>query len=197
MSWNLKKRAENLEVLSFFSKTNIILVYSCCHHVVRSTVRGLILMEIYFALKENNYNSMKSSDAKTRDESFEQLVNDIVKYNVPGDVLLSGDFNARTGTNPDFIWNDDNVSDFVSLPLSYIYDLPPHSVHVCIAMMLSLIFLTGTPSNRTSRVRADRVAGWRVTVSYNELLICNPGCNPVCNTGGPGRCRQRSAGSSW
>ena len=56
----------------------------------------------------------------------------------------------------------------------------------------ALIFLTGTPSNRTSRARADLVAGWRVTMSYNELLICNPGCNPVCNTGGPGRCRQRS-----
>ena len=71
-----------------------------------------------------------------------------------------------------------------------------HCVEVCIAMMLSLIFLTGTPSNRTSRAWADRVAGLRATMSYNELLICNPGCNPVCNTGGPGRCRQRSVGSS-
>ena len=33
---------------------------------------------------------------------------------------------------------------------------------------------------------ADHVTGWRVTMSYNELLICNPGCNPVCNTGAPG-----------
>ena len=54
-------------------------------------------------------------------------------------------------------------------------------------MILSLICLTGTPSNRTSRARLDRVAGRRVTMSYNEILICNPGCNPVCNTGVPGR----------
>ena len=54
-------------------------------------------------------------------------------------------------------------------------------------MMLSLIFLTGTPSNKTSCARADRVMGWRVAMSYNELLVCNPGCYPVCNTGGPGR----------
>ena len=36
-------------------------------------------------------------------------------------------------------------------------------------------------------MRADRLTGWRVTMSYNDLLICNPGCNPVCNTGAPGR----------
>ena len=64
---------------------------------------------------------------------------------------------------------------------------PNQIVKVCIAMMLSLIFLTGTPSNRTSRSRLARVAGWHVTMSYNELLTCNPGCNPVCNTGAPGR----------
>ena len=36
--------------------------------------------------------------------------------------------------------------------------------------MLSLIFLIGTPSNRTSRVRADRVAGWRVTMNYSVVI---------------------------
>ena len=44
-------------------------------------------------------------------------------------------------------------------------------VKVCIAMMLPLILLTGTPSNMTSGARVDRVAG------------CNQGCNPDC----PGR----------
>ena len=71
-----------------------------------------------------------------------------------------------------------------------------HVVKVCMAMMLPLICLTGTPSNRTSRARVDGVTGWRVTMSYNELLICNPGCNPGCNTGGPGRFCKRSVGSS-
>ena len=61
-------------------------------------------------------------------------------------------------------------------------------------MMLSFIFLTWTPSNRTSRARADRITGWRVTMSYNELLICHPGCNPVCNTGAPGRFCQEVGG---
>ena len=27
---------------------------------------------------------------------------------------------------------------------------------------------------------------WPVTMSYNELLICNPGCDPECNREGPG-----------
>ena len=51
-------------------------------------------------------------------------------------------------------------------------------------------------------------AGWRVTMSYRELLICKLGCNPVCNTGAPGRfcqevsrvimigCQLRRTGSS-
>ena len=52
-------------------------------------------------------------------------------------------------------------------------------------MMLPLICLTGTPSNRTSRARMDRVVGRRVTMDYNELLICNPDGNTGCNTGGP------------
>ena len=69
-------------------------------------------------------------------------------------------------------------------------------VKVCIAMMLPLICLTRTPSNRTSRARVDHVTGWRVTMSYNELLICNSGCDPGCNTGDPGRFCQRSAGPS-
>ena len=69
-------------------------------------------------------------------------------------------------------------------------------VKVCIAMMLPLICLTGTPSNRTSRARMDRVAGRRVTLDYNGLLICNPDGNPGCNTGGPGRICQRSVRSS-
>ena len=49
-------------------------------------------------------------------------------------------------------------------------------------MMLPLICLTGTPSNRTSRARLDRVAGRRVTLDYNGLLICNPDGNSGCNT---------------
>ena len=43
-------------------------------------------------------------------------------------------------------------------------------VKVCIAMMLPLICLTGTPSNRTSRVRMDRVADRRVTMDYSFVI---------------------------
>ena len=70
-------------------------------------------------------------------------------------------------------------------------------VKVCIAMMLPLICLTGTPSNRTSRTGLNRVAGRRVTMDYSGLLICNPVGNPGCNTDIPGRVCQRPVRSSW
>ena len=37
-------------------------------------------------------------------------------------------------------------------------------------MMLPLICLTGTPSNRTSRARMDRVADRRVTMDYSFVI---------------------------
>ena len=37
-------------------------------------------------------------------------------------------------------------------------------------MMLSLISLTATPSNRTSSARADHVTGWRVTMNYSFVI---------------------------
>ena len=88
--------------------------------------------------------------------------------------------------------HDDNRGGEMLSPSRYV-DLV---VKVRTAMMLPSIFLTVTPSNRTSRARADWVTGWRVRMNYNELLICNPGCDPVCNTGVSGRFCQRSAGSS-
>ena len=67
---------------------------------------------------------IRPADAKTRDQYFEELENDILKYEALGDVLMSGDFNARTGTEPDYIVNDESLASYVTMPSSYVADIP-------------------------------------------------------------------------
>ena len=57
--------------------------------------------------------------AKIGIDVLEQIQNDIMKYSRIGQIVLTGDFNARTGTNLDFIENDDDIG---SLSTNYIID---------------------------------------------------------------------------
>ena len=47
--------------------------------------------------------------AKIGVDVLEKIQNDITKYSVIGQIVLTGDFNARTGTAQDFIINDDDT----------------------------------------------------------------------------------------
>ena len=47
--------------------------------------------------------------AKLGIDVLAQIQNDIMKYNKIGQIVLTGDFNARTGTNLDFIENDSDI----------------------------------------------------------------------------------------
>ena len=53
--------------------------------------------------------------------------------------------------------------------ISRVYHGIVHTVKVCIAMMLPLIWLTETPSYMTSRARMDRVTGWRMKDWISQL----------------------------
>lgn len=46
---------------------------------------------------------LRPTDAKTRDIYFDELESDLIKYQAMGDVMLCGDFNARTGEGIDYI----------------------------------------------------------------------------------------------
>jgi hypothetical protein len=67
-----------------------------------------------------------TEDRKSRDLYFEQLDNDIVKYRSMGDIVITGDFNARTSTTPDYIINDhyDKSDSHIPLPEMYVNDIP-------------------------------------------------------------------------
>ena len=55
-------------------------------------------------------------------DDFDTLIKDICKYSSAGDLMLCGDFNARTASDPDFIQYDNNDK-FIQNDSNYIYDL--------------------------------------------------------------------------
>lgn len=62
---------------------------------------------------------IRPTRADIRDQYFEQIASHIMKYKNSGEVMLSGDFNSRTGTLLDFIQHDDGASEYVALPSNY------------------------------------------------------------------------------
>jgi hypothetical protein len=73
-----------------------------------------------------NGRSLKPYENKDKSELiFSQLQNEALKFNKQGEVLICGDFNARTRGLQDFILNDDIKENFVDCPLpnDYIYDV--------------------------------------------------------------------------
>ena len=82
----------------------------------------------FFGFDRNIYMEIiyiKPADARSRDTYFDEIETDIVKYSSQGDIILSSDFNTRTGSVADYILNDDNetTSDYVPLPLTYTNDI--------------------------------------------------------------------------
>ena len=78
--------------------------------------RDLYLGIIYIRAKQT---------AEKREILFEQLEEDIFKYRSLGNIVLTGDFNGRTGTEPDFIMNDGPTSNNdLPLPEFYENDIP-------------------------------------------------------------------------
>ena len=67
-------------------------------------------------LPENSSYTVKNGD------DFDTLINDICKYSSSGDLMLCGDFNARTESHPDFIQYDNNDK-FIQNYSNYIFDL--------------------------------------------------------------------------
>ncbi len=102
---------------------------------------------------------VKPGSAKLRDQYFTELENDIVKYKSKGNVILSGDFNARTGTERDYISNDDSASSYIMLPDSYTGDVPLHrnnSDNVCNGYGTSLLDMC---CNHGIRILNGRMVG--------------------------------------
>ena len=90
---------------------------------------------VWFKLKSTFFNTSKdifmcflhippenSSYTVKNGDDFDTLINDICKYSSSGDLMLCGDFNARTASDPDFIQYDSNDK-FIQNDSNYIYDL--------------------------------------------------------------------------
>lgn len=102
---------------------------------------------------------IKPGNARMRDQYFTELENDTIKYKGKGDVILTGDFNARTSTESDYIHNDDSSSSYISLPDSYTQDLPLHrnnSDNVCNGYGTSLLNMC---CNHGIRILNGRMVG--------------------------------------
>ena len=58
------------------------------------------------------------------EENFNRFSSTVSKYSVTGNIMLMGDFDARTGTEPDFIQSERNYEHRHTIPLpeDYIYD---------------------------------------------------------------------------
>ena len=66
--------------------------------------RNIYACFVYYSPRNSSYN--QNSDV----EIIESISNDMSKYSLDGDVLLCGDFNARTGSGvADFINDDDDI----------------------------------------------------------------------------------------
>ena len=83
-----------------------------------------------FNFKRNIYRCfvyIKPFQSKDLSETiFSELQSDITVYSSLGDILISGDFNARAGGLADFIQNDSIHDNFIDCPLPthYVPDTP-------------------------------------------------------------------------
>lgn len=78
---------------------------------------NIYLGTIYFSPR--SYENSKSEDY------IAELENDVAHFSCKGDVIIQGDFNARTGSLQEFIFDDENNTIFCeSLPDDYIPDIP-------------------------------------------------------------------------
>ena len=76
--------------------------------------KDLYICVVYFPPSESSYTK------RFEIELFETIEKDMVNYQRSGDILICGDFNARVGSFPDFITQDD--SNFLPLYNSYSRD---------------------------------------------------------------------------
>lgn len=108
-------RAKILKGVTFMKPTN-------------SEIMWLKLNKQFFGFEENIFicnayiSPIGSSYSNQRDDIFALLEADIEKYSNKGKCIILGDFNAKTGTQPDYIVND-NV-DYLNINKDYICDTP-------------------------------------------------------------------------
>ena len=63
------------------------------------------------------------TNVQNREQLFEQLENNIIKYKAMGEIIVSRDLNARTGDKHDLVFEEDTQNRYdVPLPDFYIYD---------------------------------------------------------------------------
>jgi exonuclease III len=86
------------------------------------------LNKLFFGLPEDLYicivyvSPLTSAYSQRRDDIFTLIESDISKLSSSGNILIMGDFNARTSLEPDFIIND--TSKYLNMPTSYVADTP-------------------------------------------------------------------------
>ena len=68
---------------------------------------------------------LNSSFAVKSEDLFQLIENDISKLSSIGQILVCGDFNARTSKEPDYCTHD-NISDLIDIPVTYTQDIPIH-----------------------------------------------------------------------
>lgn len=94
-------------------------------HLVASSSKYCLWVRLdgdFFGLDKDLYLGviyLRPSNAKTRDVYFDELERDVTKYEAQGDIMITGDFNARTQTEMDYIYQ------MMSLRLTTSH-CPPH-----------------------------------------------------------------------
>ena len=103
-----------------------------------------------------------SYTAKNGDD-FDTLINDICNYSSCGDLMLCGDFNARTSSDPDFILYDKKDKGMQNDP-NYIYDL----VNVVIDI---IAFRYMRALHKIDELKVDRA--WRPEIRMKKTCVVN------------------------
>ncbi|CAG2241076.1 unnamed protein product [Mytilus edulis] len=120
---------------------------------------------------------------------FTQLQNEIMQFKHQGEILICGDFNARTGGLQDYIQNDDGNENFIDcpVPINYSPDIPLHfivrsPVELSDHCLLSVCFKSCTQRETTLESLSDvGKFQWEHSMSdnYHDALLHKESVNDI------------------
>jgi len=94
------------------------------------------LDQTFFNIEKDLYiclaycNPSSSSFTPPEGDIFELIENKVAEYSKLGDVLICGDFNARTNTDPDYCLFESELSEHLDMPTPFISDVPMHRSNI-------------------------------------------------------------------